>query len=242
MRRLALVSRIGRRARGVTVGLLLAVLGTLAISTPASAQNPNPGILPPNANAFGASYGEWNSRWWQWALSIPADRNPLTDTTGANCAQGQSGRVWFLAGTLGGGAVRRSCTVRPGTPLFFPIANSFCAEDPPGNTTTFEQQLACAKSFVVTEISAQVDGRMVQQLERYRVDSPSAFSLRIPANNVLGAPAGVYEPAAASGMYLLLSPLSVGAHVIHFRAVFQDGTIVDVTYNLTVSPRQSVGR
>ena len=27
----------------------------------------NPGILPPNSHAFGASYSEWSARWWQWA-------------------------------------------------------------------------------------------------------------------------------------------------------------------------------
>ena len=47
------------------------------------------------------AYGEWTARWWQWGYSIPKNINPAYDNTGKNCAQGQSGSVWFLAGTYG---------------------------------------------------------------------------------------------------------------------------------------------
>ena len=36
----------------------------------------NPGILPPQANACGASYPEWAAKWWQWAVSFPVGSNP----------------------------------------------------------------------------------------------------------------------------------------------------------------------
>jgi hypothetical protein len=234
MRQFAMVARIRRVTLGIAAAVVLGVVGTLAAATPVSAQNPNPGVLPPNANAFGASYGEWNSRWWQWALSIPASRSPLIDTTGANCAEGQSGRVWFLAGTFGTPApppVIRSCTVRPGTPLFFPVFNGVCVEEPPD--PSFQAQLACARAFIAGVTgTATIDGRAIQALDAYRVESPRGFDITLPPGNVFGAEARVYRDAAGAGVYLLLAPLSVGQHTIHFTS---SGGI-DVTYNLTVSP------
>ena len=51
---------------------------------------------------YGATYGTWTVKWWQWLLSIPLDMNPLTDQTGRywNSAQPLSD-VWFLAGNFG---------------------------------------------------------------------------------------------------------------------------------------------
>src|SRR5262249_12325700 len=91
-----------------------AVVGLMLLTTIAFAQdNPNPRGLPIHSSPFGNTYGEWSARWWQWALSVPTATNPIIDSTGAQCAQAQTGKVWFLAGTFGG-AVTRSCTVPQG--------------------------------------------------------------------------------------------------------------------------------
>src|SRR5574341_1319356 len=95
-------SRSYRRSIAAVVGLLV---GLLAPATMGFAQgNPNPGVLPPRATAYGMTYGEWSARWWQWGLGQPAATNPIDDPTGAFCDVGQSGPVWFLAGTFGGAA------------------------------------------------------------------------------------------------------------------------------------------
>ena len=83
----------------VVVGLMVAAMPPVA---QADSRNPNPGVFPLNSNPHGNSYSEWSARWWQWALSIPAATNPVLDETGANCAQGQSGQVWFLASSFSG--------------------------------------------------------------------------------------------------------------------------------------------
>jgi len=44
-------------------------------------------------------------------LSIPAAHSPIADTTGKDCTQQQSGPIFYLAGTSGGGAVTRKCAV-----------------------------------------------------------------------------------------------------------------------------------
>jgi hypothetical protein len=107
------------------IAITVVVIGLMTAGTIRGAQaQDDEQITPVNANAYGNTYGEWSARWWQWLLSIPAATNPNSDTTGANCAQEQAGPVWFLAGTFGGSAVTRSCTVPAGKALFFPILNS----------------------------------------------------------------------------------------------------------------------
>ena len=114
--------------------------------------------------------------------------------------------------------------------LFFPVANAFCSAE-----GTFEQMLACAKSMMDTAsaLQAEIDGTPVQFLELYRTQSPN-FTLRLPDGNIFGAPAGSYEPTASDGVFLMLTPLRPGSHVIHFHAEFPGQQIVDVTYVVTV--------
>ena len=95
------------RSRYLLSSIALIALVLLLQLTPAlAAQNPNPGVLPPDSHPFGKTYGEWSNAWWQWAYSIPAPNNPVLDTTGANCDVGQSGQVWFLAGSFTSGTIR----------------------------------------------------------------------------------------------------------------------------------------
>jgi hypothetical protein len=94
----------------VAVGALTTVAMRIATTQAGGDQE----IIPVNANAYGNTYGEWSAEWWQWALSIPAAHSPIADTRGKDCTQKQSGPVFYLAGTAGGGAVKRSCTVPKG--------------------------------------------------------------------------------------------------------------------------------
>src|SRR5262245_12168272 len=86
------------------------------------------GVLPPQSHAYGKTYAEWNAAWWQWSLPLPVEGHPFLGCP-TSCEEGQSGHVWFLAG----GPSECSCSVPPGTALFFPLANAECSslEDPP---------------------------------------------------------------------------------------------------------------
>jgi len=222
------MNRSAKRWRSITI--LVGVVVLLMVPFTVSAGNPNPGVLPPNSSPNGSTYGEWSARWWQWALGQPADVNPVLDTDGEFCKQGQAGPVWFLAGTFGGDA-DRSCTVPTGKKLFFPLNNTVCIATEPGETA--KEMRACAKKYAdevdVGGLAAEVDGVPIQQLEAYRAASP-VFDVTLPADNVFGVPADIYGPAAADGYYLMLAPLSRGEHVIHFSAT----GFLDVTYRITV--------
>src|SRR5262245_12735345 len=86
----------------VVIGLMVAPTSGLQ---PAESGNPNPQILPLHSKPYGSTYSEWSARLTQWGYSIPASINPALDDTGANCAEGQSGHVWFLVGSFLSGTV-----------------------------------------------------------------------------------------------------------------------------------------
>ncbi len=214
----------------------------------AGTRGSNPSIYPPGIVLFGTTYAEWSAIWWQWALAIPADQNPLIDDTGQNCDIGQMGPVWFLAGTFsvtpveGGvyGEATRSCTVPADKALLAPIINGECSTAE-GNGTGDELR-KCAKDLMdsVTLAEASVDGAPLQALNPpnspYRVQSP-LFLYYLPDDNIFGIPSQQSQ-AASDGYWLFVKPLPVGEHVIKFhgKAVFSDGSFfeTDITYNLTV--------
>ena len=89
-------------ARWTTIGVLIFGL-LVATGGMASAQKPAH-VAPPQAHPHGQTYSEWAADWWYcWGLSQPTPVNPLINPTGAQCASGQTGNVWFLAGSFGGG-------------------------------------------------------------------------------------------------------------------------------------------
>ena len=238
------------RSRYLPGGLTLIALVLLLQVTPVlAAQNPNPGVLPPDSHPFGKTYGEWNAGWWQWFFSVPASKNPGLATNGTlDCSVGQSGNVWFLAGPfLTSGSFTRSCTVPVGKALFIPLINSWV--DNVCNTPPFtvDQLRALAASSVIpTEnLHASIDGNPLTNLESYRAISP-VFSYTLPPSpdNLIDAAFGVslpgpcwpsltVTPAVADGFYIMLTPLTAGSHTINFGGS-GPGITLDVTYNLTI--------
>ena len=197
-------------------------------------RNLNPGVLPPHASAYGKSLAEWTAVWWQWAIALPIDNHPLFDT--APCGTGQSGKVFFLGGAFTGTATTRDCTVPLGKAILLPIINVECStvEPPPFHGDNEAELRACAKAFLDsgTAVSANIDGREVQNLNSYRVQSP-LFDFSAPDNNSLFIPGPVSGLSLSDGVWLLLAPLSAGRHAIHFVGFFP-GFPLDITYNLTV--------
>jgi hypothetical protein len=208
-------------------------------------------LLTPGAFAS-ATYGQGSNAWWQWALSIPTSTNPLLgDYSGdPKCSAGQSGSVWFLAGTFGGGSATRSCTIPAGKTLFFPTINFFWNNvGVEGNTNCPPTDYSVQKMWGfldqnvkdVTTHEATVDG--VPQQDQRAGPKNSPYNVKIPADNLFTfacgdpnhpIPAGTYGPNVSDGYYVMLAPLSKGTHTIHFSAATSQGTQQDVTYHLTV--------
>jgi hypothetical protein len=206
----------------------------------------NPGIVPPQAAAHGRTYGELQAAWWNWILETPAPDSAALDPTGAKCGSHQTDHVWFLVGSLFGGAVNRTCAVPPGTFLFFPVANgiygAFVTEPDDMRTEAFVR--ARTECVVGADIHAEIDGVPVADLEQFLGQS-SLFVSHLATDNVFQlTPAEIpdltLDPAADRGYYLYLEPLSPGRHTIHFSAAPSSPTNCvladDVTYTLDVGP------
>ncbi|MDI2127429.1 signal protein [Yinghuangia seranimata] len=181
-------------------------------SAPASAtaEQPLPGA------AAGPDVAKLQERWWTWAAGQPRATNPVADTTGARCATGQPGDVWFVAGTFGG-EVTRSCTVPAGRPIAGPLLNMH-TDDP-----------AQCQEFV-----AAADGEVVLDGKPADVKKlgPETVTLQgVAGNPVTGDAAPVTEQAC--GLWFSLAPLSPGAHKLTISGVTGSFKL-NVTYNLTV--------
>jgi len=223
------------------IAALAVVLGLMMpTTTPQAQSNGNPGVIPPIARPYGLSYGQWSAKWWQWALSIPEATNPLLDSSGANCAEGQAGPVWFLAGTFGGSATR-TCTVPDGKALLFPVLNFVDGAavfdcQPTGSGPCDEEALRAEAKAAEDNpllLEASVDGVALQNLSAYRTQSP-VFSITFPEGAIFGLPSGTFTPNVSDGYWVMLAPRSAGTHTIHFKGIDHNGFSAEVTYNLTV--------
>ena len=187
---------------------------------------------------LGKTMGQWSARWWQWALSIPADSNPILE---GDCNQNQRGSVWFLAGNAGG-VSSRECTVPKGKFIFFPLVNAVFPNFP-GEDFSVEEKRIALDEFIgsACNLSATVDGiPVVFDNPFIRTQSPT-FPVMFIEDNIYELPTGwIDTETVADGFWIMLPPLSKGEHMIHFTgAVCEEGEPffeVDVTYLITVSP------
>ena len=239
------VPRPTRCRTALVAGLFVVAL--LVAATPASAERHQARVFPPGAHPFGQTYSEWAADWWTWAVAQPVDVNPILDPTGEQCALGQQGRVWFLAGTFGGTATR-TCTVPKGTALVFPVLNNLSgagSSDPPEQQTEeYQRSVATPPMLAATDLSASVDGVAVKNVRRYFEESP-VFRLVLPADNIFGVDSSclpsptpdagcVVFPTVDAGYYLVTKRLKRGTHKIHFAGT-APGFSLDVTYKITVA-------
>lgn len=229
-------SRVMRVISSGVLALLLAVASGLVH---AGAQP-----LPPNANAYGKGYAGLAADWLEWVLAIPAPINPIFDPDGTDAAVGQSGKLWFLAGTTGGPATR-SVTVPTGTALFFPIVNFFWVNTPEfGDPPWSDAQEALVREFLASVVDSaeglvlEIDGQSYPYVERLRI-SGAVGLCTLPDDNIFGldfAP-GPHE-CLADGYWALLPPLSAGMHTIRFAGAMPAASFsLDVTYQVNVAPR-----
>jgi len=199
------------------IPLLLALL--LASALPARAQ-----LIPPGKAVAGVSQEEWSRRWWRWALSFEDAESPVTDTDGRFCASGQSGPVWFLAGTYESRRTVRSCRIPAGKTLFFPLVN-FIAFPPD------DEREACASLMLRAEDLTEAPSALVLEFNGRRFDGLAAHR-QATRGCFLVAPDDD-APAAGNGYYVALGPLKPGRYTLNFGGILPNLTQA-VTYSLDV--------
>jgi hypothetical protein len=181
---------------------------------------------------------EWAADWGIWAFDKKStSESPLVGgyTGGAQCnglgPNGSSDKVWFLAGTLDGSKVTRTCDAPTEYRIFFPVYNITDVNTPGAQTEEELQQedkgwTDAALAKPKPKLFATVDGTTV---EMKRLDSPSSlFHFTFPPNNPVNFRSGNYV-GVTDGVWVALPPLPEGQHTIHFGGNGQDNT-----YKLTV--------
>jgi hypothetical protein len=248
---------------GLGAAILVAFCGGPLRASPGTGSNP--GILPPNSTPGDLSYPEWHVAWWTWVMSMPQAGNPLlnvddeADLTAPaplplwlgdyDASAGNSGHFWFLAEAYA--TVERKAMIPAGKTLCFPLQNHMAWGWPAVPAAELWMRTYLAMVLDTADISCEVDGVAVQHLERYRHQSP-AVPMVLPENNMPGLPPGQYGMMVDDGYYLVLAPLSVGTHTIHWISTmelipywdpWQDPPAPpyppvrqEVTYHITVVP------
>jgi hypothetical protein len=216
----------------------------ISVNTTNSANNSSmsstPTPFPADTVQYNLTYSEWTARWWQWLLSIPEERNPAADETGENCHEGQSGPVWFLAGTFGG-LNERVCTIPAGKSILFSVLNAECsfAEYPSARSESDLRECAVSANDGATGLIATIDGNAIDPSQLHRIQSP-LFEINFPGGNIFGVPEGPSQ-AVSDGFWVFLPPLPPGDHEIHLEGAVQDFTTAgtnlfaqEVRYRITV--------
>ena len=197
------------------------------------------------------TYEQLSAQWTQWAMSNPWSTGPINDPTGAACAMGQDGLVWFLAGTSGGDAVRE-CTVPSLQPIFFPLVNYF--NTPPNQYVNSKKKEADYIDFFtgwfadyreqVCSVTLRVDGVDViasqeELADATWVDVLDPFPVYMNEDNWGGFKEGWVNKALTAGHWALLL-LPPGDHTVELGGTvcWNDGEVFDVgvVYDLHVLP------
>lgn len=178
--------------------------------------------------------------WWKWAMSSPAEINPVQDRSGEYCDVGQKGKVWFLAGGFGSSKIRRRCKIPSDTYLFFPLVNMAYWPREANNGFTCDQAKASAamNNETALDLFVEVDGVSLKDPKRYRARSSKCFDIfeRVPESV---KPYRAY-PSASDGYWILLRPLKTGVHTIKFGGRYNNTTadygrmVQDIEYEITV--------
>jgi hypothetical protein len=223
-------------------------------------------VIDPSSTYAGKTYSEWSASWWQYLMGLPTTNNPLLHDPAhpvISMSTGQHGPVWFTGGDFGGKGPKTqnyTNTVPGGVALFLGI-ESFewdNADCPNPDTATPAQLLAniMPEENRATNIICSIDGFPVEGLTnvmttQYRVQA--SFDFTCPAihnyvhdfesigsescyQNTNGMPYTVHG-AASDGVFLMIAPLSVGQHIIHYENYYPGyGLIQDVTHYITAEP------
>jgi hypothetical protein len=182
--------------------------------------------------------------WWTWATAVPSPLDGNYSSPDPRCEGEFVDGVFFLAGTVGGDPVERTCTVPADTALFFPVVNSFTTAEEPNYP--WGPHKVVAKASANGKTYATLDG---EDLKMKRI-ATGPFTLILPEDNIfdcldpqcdpqvdLGGP--YPYPAVSDGLWVYLPQgLEPGEYTLKFggTSVRSNGQpfSVDVTYNLIV--------
>ncbi|TXC84957.1 hypothetical protein FRZ40_30450 [Paraburkholderia azotifigens] len=184
-------------------------------------------VVPFKASFRGKTYVEWEVAFWQWALSLPVNstlRHPFSDCESRPISSWQTGIVWFwTAPDSPSMTCDQQRTIIPaGTAIFLSLLGieASSLEAPPflAESATEQKQIATSYGSKISNVFCTIDDVKVQNIATYRTTT-GQFTFLAPSPWAYGEKGG-QGTAVADGYFLLLKPLSPGAHKIHYGGVF----------------------
>jgi|SRR5687768_10691992 len=181
-------------------------------------------IFPLGSNPYGLTYSKHIENFWNWAVGIPADENPISDTTGEKCGVGQSNSnssVFYLTFNDGGKS-ERVCRVSPGMALFIPISQVLISnKDLPEGTPTHLKTSAKADQDGVNSLYLKIGDKEYgfDELQSKYRNPVDLFDIPHYADKgIFGVQVGGPTKASADGYYVITEPLQRGNYTIHYKS------------------------
>jgi hypothetical protein len=189
--------------------------GTPAATSPPLRHKASATAKPSSGARVDVRSAKFQATWWTWATSRE-QINPVTDTTGAQCAKRQPDGVWLVAGSFGG-KVHRRCTVPAGVPIAGPLIN--LASTDAGDCDGF---VAAAKGTVSTDAAP-----VVTTVDTVR------FEFVAERGNPAGFPAG-RNKVFGCGIWFSAGPFAAGRQQLVLNG--RHGSFsVEATYDLIIT-------
>ena len=165
----------------------------------------------------GKSIDAWGAAWWQWAFTHPDVQG---DTTGEFGPQGNVGGPVFFAEGSSGGAVTLTYTVPTGQFILLPVATYIWTLFDPCTDSDCAADIVNRFATLTTGASATIDGVPVPGMASHlvTVDKTAPLVFQVDAGPIDSDGYGGILDAVQSGYWLMLDPLTAGAHVFDFSA------------------------
>jgi hypothetical protein len=207
--------------------------------------NGNSKVFPPTAHPYGKSYAEWSEVWLQQCYTYDCATVPWVHPESVLFYE--NGPVYILAGIaeVGGSA---DITIPHGKAVLFPLVNvwwnhpcPFPGWDPPAGVSMEDWLQGLVEENLtaidVSSLSVTVDGDAVSNLGSYKFVSELFDCTGNPdlANCFDPCVNGEPQPSVMGGYFVMLKPLTVGQHAVHYHMEAPAwGAVQDATFNITV--------
>ena len=208
--------------------LAAGILASLSLSSVDAAGPRAPGFLPATAHPLGYSLVDLATAWTVWGFATGTD-NPLLDV---RCEQSAvDPRIWFLPVSLGGDW-ENTCSVPSGSFLVLFAGGNECsaAEGPPYHGGNEAELIQCVEDDLelVTYVDVSAAGVTTTALDPYLVRTRM---ITLPAGNLISADPTI---SMTEGWFLVVGPLSRGAHSFSAYDEFSNGFTAGITYTINV--------
>ena len=170
---------------------------------------------------FGLTYEQAVINYWKTILSLPEDKNPMTDTAAGKCGfelQTENGSLFYLAGNAGGASFI-TCKIPAGSGIFIPIITvEASTAEAPGSTVDDLNKIAKDDQDGVTSLFLKLNDEVINYdvLKMHRIHTGD-FKVMFPANALFGAKPGPSD-VVADGYYVITHPLPRGNHTIDIKS------------------------